>query len=136
MRRIQLWLSLFLVFTVLSSGLGSAWQNVALHQQVDYFKNERLDLICTGDELRWIDPVASIAQGSFVFVEPPEDAPQQLQHPDCGLTHLADNVAVFDLPTRVALAFLDITISPSSWKFSASQVRFHQPPTRAPPLSS
>ncbi|WP_411358199.1 hypothetical protein [Pseudidiomarina salilacus] len=134
MRRYPFILYLILVFTVLSSGLASAWQNVNTHQQVNHFKNERLDLICTGDELRWIDPVASIEQGQFVFVAPPQDAPQQLQHPDCGLTHLADNAATAAPNLSVAHSVSISNKTPQKSPHTPTTQRYHQPQLRAPPL--
>ena len=134
MRRYPFTLYLFLLFTVLSSGLASAWQNVNTHQQVSHFKNERLDLICTGDELRWIDPIASIEQGQFVFVAPPQDAPQQLQHPDCGLTHLADNAATATHQLTFAQNVSISSTPKQKTPYTPTTQRYHQPQLRAPPL--
>ena len=135
MRRYSIYLHLLVMLTVLISGLANAWQNVATQAQVSHFKNERLDLICTGDELRWIDPIASIEQGQFIFVDAPQDAPPQLQHPDCGLTHLADHAATTTADVTLAHAVLhDATVIPLAPRASLTQ-RYLQPPPRAPPRS-
>ncbi|RUO72686.1 hypothetical protein CWI80_09085 [Pseudidiomarina sediminum] len=130
------WFIALLALLLLSSSASNAWLNTHTQLQANPYKNERLDLICTGDELRWIDPLASIAAGQFVFVTPPTDAPQTIQHPDCGLAQLSDHSSPLPqlpyLPARNALTDARLpAVTP------LVVVRFRvTPPARAPPVLS
>lgn len=57
------------------------------------YASEHVELICTGRDMRWIDPLASADAGHFVFVDAPEEAPASLQEPGCQLALWQDQVS-------------------------------------------
>lgn len=98
----------YLLVLALSCQLGLssilASQQVA---QAKAYSTDSAELICTGREMQWIDPFATMQRGEFVFIDAPSDVPDTLQNVHCANGILLDMpcalVATVDMPASVAL---------------------------------
>ncbi|WP_111978338.1 hypothetical protein [Algibacillus agarilyticus] len=59
-------------------------------QQAQAYQNDDLVLICTGNKIKWLSLSATQAQGHFVYVDAPTDAPSNLHQIDCSWGLLAE----------------------------------------------
>lgn len=94
----------YLLVLILSCQLGLS--SILASQQVARAKaytTDSAELICTGREMRWIDPFATMQRGEFVFIDAPSDVPDSLQDVHCANGILLDMpsalVAAVDMPS-------------------------------------
>lgn len=110
--------------------IGSTWV-VSNAQQ---YATDDAMMICTGSQFKWISSEDYFTTGEIVFIEPPTDAPTNVDNLDCSFSYLAEQYTdKTELPTQVdkniayqAKAIVLAQRPYTAFAYSTSQ-------TRAPP---
>lgn len=77
---------LALLFSSTVPAIAASW-NVNNAQQ--YVSDDAM-LICTGSTFKWISTVDFYASGKLTFIEPPADAPNNIDNLDCSNVYIND----------------------------------------------
>ena len=93
-----------IVLALLFNSVGSLFAAASLLNKSQSFANQDAMLICTGKTFKWISLRAFDETGKVEYIDPPEGAPDSLQHLKCAYTYLAesssdDELVSFNTPT-------------------------------------
>lgn len=83
-RRTKIWFTPLLLLLFILNNLSLAFATSQHLAQARSFSDEDKVLICTGRDMKWVSMSASWQAGTFVFVDAPEDLPQELKSIKCG----------------------------------------------------
>lgn len=83
-RHSKIWFTPLLLLLFILNNLSLAFEASQHLAQARSFSDEDKVLICTGRDMKWVSMSASWQAGTFVFVDAPEDLPQELKDIKCG----------------------------------------------------
>ena len=75
---------------MLFNGIGSVLSASWMGHYAEQFADENAMLICTGSKLKWISTDAYFNYNKVVFIDPPEQAPEQVEDIDCANVFISD----------------------------------------------
>lgn len=83
--------SLMMIFVLLFNSTFAVFASSLTIEKANQYKTEDATLICTGSQLRWISLSAFYQTGKMVFIDAPNDAPEQLEQVSCVYSYLSDS---------------------------------------------
>lgn len=119
-----------MVFNGTAAVIGSAW---VVNNAQQYATDDAM-MICTGSQFKWISSEDYFATGKMVFIDPPTNAPNNIDNLDCSFSYLAEQYTESHvLPTLVDknIAYQTYALAIAQRPYTAFAYSTAQ--TRAPP---
>lgn len=122
---------LALLFNSTAPLLASTW---AVNEAQQYATDDAM-MICTGSTFKWISTAEYFDSGQVVFIDPPANAPTNLQSLDCSFEYISDqhtdqtNVSYQD---NISIAYKATVLTRAQRPYTSFAYLTAQ--TRAPPL--
>jgi hypothetical protein len=120
-----------MIFNGTIAVIGSAW---AVNNAQKYATDDAM-MICTGSQFKWISTEDYFSTGEMVFIDPPTDAPKNIDNLNCSFLYIAEQYIHKDvlpvLPDR-NIAYQALTRAIAQRPYTAFAYSTAQ--TRAPPI--
>lgn len=131
-KRVTAFVVLALIFNSSAQVLASSY---AVNNAQQYADEDSM-MICTGSTFKWISTSAYFELGKVVFIDPPLNAPEDINEIDCSFEYLSDQQA----NTSLVYALLDDFIAYNATVITRAQRPYTSYPyqtsqSRAPPHS-
>lgn len=126
----------FIIIALIFNGTATVIaSSFSAHKAIQYASGDAM-MICTGNTLKWISQSAFFETGNVVEIDPPKDAPDNIEQTDCSYSFLSeqftDELTIPKLEGP-SLAYYHKAAAIAQRPYTSFQYQTSQ--SRAPPIS-